>query len=83
MRVTAFLAALVVAAISHVAHANEDPLAPAKAGKLWCYEPDSENKTCRSFSRFDWDAAGSIWEEDELTLSANPQVTMKVAASSR
>ena len=58
MRITVFLAAFAIAAISQPAHANEDPLAPAKAGKLWCYEPDSENKTCRSFSRFEWDAAG-------------------------
>jgi hypothetical protein len=82
MRITAFLAAFAIAAISQLVHANEDPLAPAKAGKLWCYEPDSENRTCRSFSRFEWDAAGSIWEEDELTLSANPLVTMKVRAIS-
>ena len=82
MRITAILTAFAIAAISQVVHANEDPLAPAKAGKIWCYEPDSENKTCRSFSRFEWDAAGTIWEEDELTLSANPLVTMKVRAIS-
>jgi hypothetical protein len=82
MRVTALLAAFAIAAIPQLALANEDPLAPAKAGKIWCYEPDSENKTCRSFSRFEWDAAGTIWEEDELTLSANPLVTMKVRAIS-
>ena len=78
MRITVILAAFAIATISQHAHANEDPLAPAKAGKMWCYEPDSENKTCRSFSRFEWDAAGTIWEEDELAFSANPLVTMKV-----
>jgi hypothetical protein len=81
MRITAFLAAFVVATISQPAHANEDPLAPAKAGKLWCYEPNSENKTCSSFSRFEWDAAGTIWEEDEIALSAIPLVSMKVKAT--
>jgi hypothetical protein len=78
MRSTAFLAAFAIAALSQVAHANEDPLAPAKGGKLWCYEPNSETKTCSSFSRFEWDAAGTIWEEDELAFSADPLVTMKV-----
>ena len=81
MRITAFLTAFAIAAISQVAYANEDPLAPAKAGKLWCYEPDSENKTCSSFSRFEWDAAGTIWEEDEIAFSANPLVAMKVRAT--
>ncbi len=82
MRITAFFAALAVMAISQLAYANEDPLAPAKAGKLWCYEPDSENKTCSSFSRFEWDPAGTIWEEDEIAISANPSVAMKVRAQS-
>jgi hypothetical protein len=68
MRITAFLAATAIAAISQLAYANEDPLAPAKEGKLWCYEPDSENKTCSSFSRFEWDAASTIWEEDEIAF---------------
>ena len=81
MRITVFLAAFAIAAISQAAHANEDPLAPAKAGKLWCYEPNSENKTCSSFSRFEWDAAGTIWEEDEIAFSANPLVSMKVRAT--
>jgi hypothetical protein len=81
MRITVFLAAFAIAAISQSAHANENPLAPAKAGKLWCYEPNSENKTCSSFSRFEWDAAGTIWEEDEIALSANPLVSMKVRAT--
>lgn len=78
MRISAFLAALLGLTIAQFAHANENPLAPAKAGKLWCYEPDSENKTCRSFSRFEWDGAGSIWEEDEIAFSANPLLIMKV-----
>jgi hypothetical protein len=78
MRISAFLAALLGLTISQFAHANENPLTPAKAGKLWCYEPDSENKTCRSFSRFEWDGAGNIWEEDEIAYSANPLLTMKV-----
>lgn len=78
MRITAFLAALAVTATSQLAYANENPLAPAKAGKLWCYEPDSENKTCHAFSRFEWEAAGTVWEEDEIALSANPLVVMKI-----
>ena len=82
MRITVFLAAFAVATISQLAHASEDPLAPAKEGKLWCYEPNSENKTCSSFSRFEWDAAGAIWEEDEIAFSANPLVAMKVRATS-
>jgi hypothetical protein len=81
MRITAFLTAFTIGAISQLAHANEDPLAPAKEGKLWCYEPNSENRTCGSFSRFEWDAAGNIWEEDEIAFSANPLVSMKVRAT--
>jgi hypothetical protein len=81
MRISAILATLFVMTISQFAHANENPLAPAKAGKLWCYEPDSENKTCRAFSRFEWDEAGNIWEEDEMAYSAHPLVTMRVRDS--
>ena len=81
MRITAFLAGFAIAVFSQLAHASEDPLAPAKEGKLWCYEPDSESKTCSSFSRFEWDAAGTIWEEDEIAFSANPLVAMKVRAT--
>ncbi len=81
MRITAFLATFAIAAISQVAYANEDPLAPAKTGKVWCYEPNSENKTCNSFSRFEWDSAGTIWEEDEIAFSADPLVSMKVKAT--
>ena len=44
MRIPAFLAVFAIAAISQLAHANEDPLTPAKAGKIWCHEPDSEIK---------------------------------------
>ena len=75
MRMTAMLTAFAIAAISHIAHANEDPLAPAKAGKLWCYEPNSENKTCNSFSRFEWDSAGTIWENEgrSINLSLTPK----------
>lgn len=81
MRITAFLAAFAIAALSQPAYANEDPLAPAKEGKLWCYEPDSQNKTCHSFSRFEWDSSGTIWEEDEIAFSANPLVSMKIRAT--
>ena len=81
MRISAILVPLLILCISQFVHANEDLLAPAKEGKLWCYEPDSENKTCSSFSRFEWDGAGNIWEEDELAISANPLVTMKVRDS--
>jgi hypothetical protein len=78
MRIWTILATSFFMTISQFALANEEPLAPAKAGKLWCYEPNPENKTCRSFSRFEWDGAGNIWEEDEIAFSANPLVTMKV-----
>jgi hypothetical protein len=43
------------------AAADDGPLAPAREGKIWCYEPDSENKTCGSFSRSEWDVNGDVW----------------------
>lgn len=62
---------------SSIAFANEDPFAPAKAGKIECLAPDSEKKTCAVMTRYEWDGNGNVFGEDELLLAANPPTSIR------
>ena len=77
MRASPIFLALATLTASHCAYAEDDPFASAKKGMLMCYAPDSNMKTCTSFSRLEWDAEGNVWEDGELPISASPRVTVK------
>ena len=77
MRTPLILAALAIVISPQFARADDDPFAPAKAGKLECFAPNSEKKTCLDMSRYTWDANDQILEEDEFAVSANPLITAR------
>ena len=77
MRTALLFLAVTMLAISHSAWADDDPFAPAKAGKLECFAPNSEKKTCLDMTRYTWEANGQILEEDEYAISTNPLITAK------
>jgi hypothetical protein len=60
-----------------LALANDDPFAPAKAGKIECLAPDSEKKTCVIMTRYEWDATGNVFGEDEMLMSGNPPTSVR------
>jgi hypothetical protein len=77
MRTALLFLAVTMLTMSHSARADDDPFAPAKTGKLECFAPNSENKTCLDMTRYTWEANGQILEEDEYAISANPLITAK------
>lgn len=78
MRIPAILATLMVLTTTQFARADDDVLAPAREGKIGCYSPDSEKKTCAATLRFEWDQNGNIIEVDEGPVSANPLIIEQV-----
>lgn len=57
------------------AAASGDTLAPARAGQLQCYNPDTARKTCVALAGYDWAADGSISNRAEVLVSASPLIT--------
>lgn len=55
----------------------DGPLAPARAGRLQCYTPDTQRKTCAAIVSYAWAADGTITSTGEVLLSQNPTATMK------
>lgn len=62
--------------------ASDDPFADAKAGKIECFSPNTEKKTCFDFSHYTWQADGTVIIEDEVALSANPLISVKTKSVS-
>jgi hypothetical protein len=77
MRTPLILTVLAMIVSSQFARADDDPFAPAKVGKLECFAPDSEKKTCLDMTRYTWEANNQILEEDEFAFSANPLITAR------
>ncbi|MBU1376556.1 MAG: hypothetical protein KKE02_14025 [Alphaproteobacteria bacterium] len=71
------LAALWFAA--SVAAAN-DPIAPALAGKVQCYQPDVARKTCISIGAYAKDASGAIQNTATILLRPQPLIVMRTTA---
>lgn len=57
-----------------------DPLAPARQGKVQCYEPDRAHKTCRSIGSYTFASDGSIMNQAEALISPQQLVIMKTNA---
>jgi hypothetical protein len=77
MRKTTLLLAMIGLLPSPMALANDDPFAPAKAGKIECLAPDSEKKTCVVMTRYEWDANGNIFGEDEMLMPGDPPTSVR------
>lgn len=67
--------ALVIAA-SGPALAQGDPLAPARSGKVLCFQPDARTHTCRSIVSYGFGRGGEIDTVAETMLSETGPVIM-------
>jgi hypothetical protein len=58
-----------------------DPLAPARAGKLQCANPNVEKKTCMSLTRYTVKPGGAFETATTVMIAPQPVVTMEVKSS--
>lgn len=77
MRCVMAVAALAVA----FAAAHADPLAEGLAGKIQCYRPNLEKKTCGALSSYSLRRDGAILNTAEVLLSPNPVLVMKTVST--
>lgn len=77
MRPVFMIAALAFTLNMDAALAEEDHFAPAKAGKIECYGPDFERKTCTVMTRYEWDSSGKVFAIQDGIFSTNPMVAMR------
>ena len=77
MKALAFLAAVFVLASEVQADPMPDPIAPAAAGKLQCYSPDTVHKTCSSLASYRTNTNGTIDNTATVLVSRNPVLTME------
>jgi hypothetical protein len=61
--------------------AAADPLAPARAGKLQCANPNVEKKTCMGLTRYTVKADGSFESATTLVVAPQPLITMDVKST--
>ena len=57
-----------------IAHAEDDPWAPARTGKIECVNPDFASKTCDSMAVYHWNHDGTIISEDTSILIGIPGI---------
>jgi hypothetical protein len=65
--------------LAAAASADSDPLAPAMAGQVQCYTPDTARRTCRSIGAYA-KGAGGVQNTAIVLVSATPLVTMETTA---
>src|ERR1041385_7469905 len=79
LKILAFLAATVAAALPAHADSLPGPISPATTGQLQCYSPDTTHKTCIAIANYKSGAAGTI--EYVLSLySSKPIVVMETVS---
>ena len=61
--------------------AAADPLAPAKAGKLQCANPNIEKKTCLGLTRYTANPDGSFVSTTTVMVAPQPVITMEVKSA--
>jgi hypothetical protein len=64
--------------IASLASANENPLAPAIAGKIECFNPNEAAKTCDALTIYKLRTDGTFDEFDKMVLIPNPLVTTEL-----
>lgn len=60
-----------------------DPLAPARAGQLQCYSPDTAKKTCNSLAGYTDNGDGTFTNTVTVLLSSQPAITLSNATMVR
>lgn len=63
---------------SPAAAQTADPLAPAREGRLQCFEPNVAAKTCQSISGYTFQANGVIDNPAHVLISPAPVIVMHV-----
>jgi hypothetical protein len=63
------------------AAAGADPLAEGLAGKVQCYRPNPEKKTCSALSSYSMRRDGALLNTAEVMLSANPVLVMRTVST--
>ena len=64
------------AALTALALADPDPLAPARAGQVQCYEPDVEQKTCESIGTHRFEHDGRIVSKAEIVINDDMRILL-------
>jgi hypothetical protein len=80
MRKILLLVALAMLTNLHAARADDGPLTPARDGKIECFSPSSEHKTCVAITRYTWISNGDIIAESDFALNANPLISLKMTS---
>jgi len=57
-----------------------DPLAEARAGKLQCYQPNLERRTCKGIAAFSFEPDGRVLNASQVLLDAPGPVVMHVTS---
>jgi hypothetical protein len=60
-----------------------DPLAPARAGMVQCYAPDTAAKTCRSIAGYTQQADGSYLNTAKVLIAPDQRITVETVSSVR
>lgn len=77
MKIAYALAALCLIALPAVAAAPADPLGPARAGKVQCFQPNMIRKTCRSIGAYSFEG-GKINNRAQVLIPAQVPLVMVV-----
>lgn len=74
-----FAAAVFAAAIfpAYAQAQNADALAPARAGQLQCYAPNTAHKTCQSLAGYAFAADGTINNSADTLILQQPAIVMR------
>jgi hypothetical protein len=81
MRTTAAATVLAMALFAApAAHAQSDPLAPARQGQVQCFEPDAANKTCAAIASYAFAADGTINNTSDVLIFPEPAIVMHITS---
>ncbi|MCX7358688.1 MAG: hypothetical protein NT015_11205 [Alphaproteobacteria bacterium] len=58
---------------------SADPLAPAREGRLQCFEPNTSAKTCQALGGYVFQANGVIDNPAQVLISPSPAIVMRIS----
>lgn len=79
MSMLVLLMAAAAAGAASAAVPAADPLAPARQGKVQCYQPDTAARTCASFGGYRFLPDGAIVNDAEVMLAPSPLISIRTA----
>jgi hypothetical protein len=82
MTSSVYVAAALILAAAQPVPAVTDPLAPARAGQLQCFTPDTSRKMCRALAGYTWGPGPAIRiRADILMAPTNLLIVMRTSTS--